>query len=277
MCFDDTPATITATSCPYGWSTANDWNFATLGRYLIKHNHVQTALKYSRNWSSIGKDERHYLKMLLMPKHHITMTGNTFWERMVTSEFWAEPKIVRDSAAAPLENRFRFLVRTVRRYSSKDEPINAVTIGTIHVCVHYSWIGEIDCLIRPFPSQDHPLQCVIARAFNRKKSEEVQGACERCSTDFSLQVKPDMTLGKVTATLRTWHDLGGEGSMTDPAWRVFEDWDRHTYVNRMNMEREYFHEPGSVRKLYEEAEVAVADEELLGTRTRRWWTSDGSL
>jgi hypothetical protein len=62
-------------------------------------------------------------------------------------------------------------------------------------------------------------------------------SCSSCATDFSIQASPERV------TIRTWQDLGPEGTVFDPEWESM----------LCDLTRVY-HQPGSIRNLYDQLE-----------------------
>ncbi|KAI0186401.1 hypothetical protein EV127DRAFT_395016 [Xylaria flabelliformis] len=196
----------------------------------IEHRHVSLALKYTRLQKRIYAS---YLEALLAP-HHDTNFNQVNGSQLET-HYSAYPKIVMGH-----DGNFRFLLLSTWRYFESHEKltfdgINGAGIGGQKICPH---IGKHT----PGSSLHHAV-CETLKA-GKKKRQELTGACESCTTDFSVQFDHHFL------DLHVWQDFGPEGSPSDLAWQT--QCSRICLTDVQNSGPTLYHEPGTIRKLYEE-------------------------
>ncbi|KAI1742718.1 hypothetical protein F4680DRAFT_445755 [Xylaria scruposa] len=209
----------------------------------IEHRHIQLALKYTRLQE---RKYNSYLRALLKPYQ-----DKSFKRRngsQLKTHYSAHPKIVASHDGNP-----RFLLLSTWRYHRGRENITFDEIGRLKICPHIELDPRPPGFSR-YPtlalreSNKRALQEAMESALETQENrQEKTGACARCATDFSVQ------LGCRFLDLYVWQDFGPEGSPVDLAWETQRCGLGFDGVpNLWSQGPALHHEPGSIRKLYEE-------------------------
>ncbi|KAI2612979.1 uncharacterized protein GGS25DRAFT_529456 [Hypoxylon fragiforme] len=277
--------------CPRGWAvsalTSNPTVWATTPRRSCRpmrrhHRHVQLALKYTRLRLPEYRD---YLGHLMAP-HSDIQVDNT---GICGTHYMSESKIVAvggaddddNSNTNNTNNSLRYLVHASWRYHIRDRgPLPLSQLRHHMICPHLEmnhhsaapWfraspfahdacevfsLAVEASLSTPSPCEDTlPLQEKKQRELGQwPQAEEHRGACPRCATDFSVQRFADYSFVGSPHFLRiqSWQDLGPEGSPTDLVWRAQAHGRSLAGVENWRLSGPvYYHEPGSVRRWFEE-------------------------
>ncbi|KAL6836715.1 hypothetical protein J3E69DRAFT_361974 [Trichoderma sp. SZMC 28015] len=223
------------------------------GGYSLQQNHIQSTLKLSR----MGNSHQNYLDSLMRPHKHIR-----------TMEFMFEPSFTETYTARPRIINGRFILR--REWVITDEchimrPLfDHITIpGCPHMNVfgngimHSKWWKRTGAAMAQQGNPRLRENIILEQAIENAIIYEGCGiicSCPRCPADFEVKVSEDM----LTATIRAWHDFGGEGAPVDTGWDAhvktpgLSDW--------LYDELRFGHTPGSIEKLWvhtpEESELA---------------------
>ncbi|KAL7915777.1 hypothetical protein GGI35DRAFT_485318 [Trichoderma velutinum] len=215
----------------------------SLGGYCLQQNHIQNALKLSR----MGNTHQKYLDSLMMP-HKYSFRTEFMFGPPFTETYSAEPRIING----------RFILQ--EEWVITDErnvirPLNYhINIpGCPHLCIFGKGIinskwwkrqgGRVARLANPNFRAILLLEKTIQKAI-RYKGWIFCISCPRCPTDFEVIVSRNVR----TATIRAWHDFGGEGAPMDTGWDVHvqnigvSDW--------MYQGPWLGHVPGSIERLW---------------------------
>ncbi|ROT42758.1 hypothetical protein SODALDRAFT_392107 [Sodiomyces alkalinus F11] len=210
-------------------------------RLEVRHDHVQTALKCIRHWDIIDRDRREFLRV----------------PDPVTNDCWVHPKVVNDPAFPAGSRRLKFVMKaTGTCYHESGRDINLSTIPYLRACVHCLY-EPVVCLLNLDSTMSgyQPLCEMAMDAWIRNDGTPTFGACSMCATDFAIHFTRRFPR---KAVLQIWQDLGGEGSMTDRAWRARQEIPYR--IKNQPSKRpsvRHHHEPGSVMRLYEEGQALV--------------------
>ncbi|KAI0008664.1 hypothetical protein F4779DRAFT_427208 [Xylariaceae sp. FL0662B] len=151
------------------------------------------------------------------------------------------------------DGNLRFLLLSTWRYHKRFWGISLRDIGHLIICPHqelnFYTISDLRSGHRLF------LETAVEMALKgRGDGQEQTGACPRCATDFSVQLTPEYL------KLQVWQDFGPEGYPDDLAWisqsncRGLDSFFFFIFIfffNRRAVGPTLYHEPGSIRKLYE--------------------------
>lgn len=136
----------------------------------------------------------------------------------------------------PLIFEGRVLVKTIWSYTDDGEGQPRRTreaVEKIHACPHQPFRDSAWTAYQPgetWKLPDNELGLTTMEASRCRMGDERSGTCPLCRTDFTVEGS------QMKATVRCWRDLGPEASPTHTDWKAS-------------------HEPGSVRTLYEYAEI----------------------
>lgn len=229
--------------------------WAELNRFEMRHDLVQTALKFIRQWKTIGRERQKYVVDILQKAYHgpLSFHRSLYPTKLyVTHERWMHPKVVSDPAHPVGSGRLKFVVSIISTcFYRSGTDMGPRDIPYVRACVHclyepLAWALSLD---RTMP--DYRPMCEMVRdARSRADNTPIFGACSMCATDFSFHFRRGSPR---KAVWQIWQDLGGEGSMTDPAWRAL-----HEIPYRIENQpdkppsAQHHHEPGSVMRMYEE-------------------------
>ncbi|KAK5988843.1 hypothetical protein PT974_10339 [Cladobotryum mycophilum] len=215
----DTPTKARIWPCgiPLNW---------TMDRYLLLHQHVQLALKFSY----LGVNQEHLARMLAT----CTIRSRATSGPIPTTIFYTvRPKIIRK----------HFCLFKTWVFTNPRDPVSLDDMGDYALlpCPHLTLPDkEDDFLVR---------RGIIYGAFKNKATlamafpgREMHGSCRSCPTDFSFLVDP--TLRQVTC--KAWYDFGTYGSPLDRYWTSQVMTDKNDYMSALLFDRE----PGSSRALY---------------------------
>ncbi|KAI0451229.1 hypothetical protein F5B21DRAFT_487701 [Xylaria acuta] len=235
----DTPATThDLSSCPSGHVACDpNWRHErrdTRLRYnhiRIDHRHVQLALKYTRLQQ---RKYNSYLRALMAPYYDMNFGPSE--KIALKTRYSAYPKVV-----AGHDGNLRFLLLSTWRYYKGRSSIRLRDIGYQKICPHFElnyigWRREEYCA----------LQIAVIIALWNQDGKESTGACPCCGTDFAVQLSSDYL------DLHVWQDFGPEGTPLDAPWDThltFPNWIE--YQNCWFRGYNLYHEPGTIRKLYE--------------------------
>ncbi|KAM4066366.1 hypothetical protein HRG_000475 [Hirsutella rhossiliensis] len=192
---------------------------------LIYYHHVQLALKYNR----IGGNDpkcRGRLQSLLAPHHHDAWYLDQ--PDRLSNRFSSVCKIVEGN----------FILMSVWECEQRDAdiPVSRRSIGALSICSHQFFSYAMDSeTVRATRRYNDALASAIVEALRNPDGGEVTGACHQCATDFAVEGSPQRM------KLRTWRNLGPEGSPLNPEWK--------SQVNYMTLRRN--NQPGAVRAMYE--------------------------
>lgn len=222
----------------------------------VRHYHVQMVLKYLKQWDIIGSERQQYVRDVLSPYCHswpnIEVEDKWSGEYSITGQLWMLPKVVSKYCSISNTYERRFLLKTMRMMENCPCPSFIKYFRPCPHCIFNSPGAHGRRYVElPVGITQQPLYDMLHRAFLLLDGIRRHGACIKCSTDVSAHFSKS---GK--AVVSTWHDLGGESSPLDPAWRAQHEthWqDPHQHSSRPSCVW-YYHEPGSVIKMYEENE-----------------------
>lgn len=255
--------------------TSGVMNRATM---KVRHEKVQTALRSIRQWNSIGPEHRQYVMDILHSASYFTRGVHRSLQpaKWVMHTARMHPKVVvnePDLSSLPtgLSRRLRFVTKTMHFFHYPDYDggeMDPSTVPYLRACAHCLY-EPLACLLRLDDAgamSDYQPMCAMVRdAYSSPRVSEgthipipLFGSCSMCATDFTVSFSQD----KHTFILRVWQDLGGEGSVTDPAWtamhfKLHKDI-KTTYESPYA--RRHHHEPGSVMRMYEEGQALVYTE-----------------
>ncbi|KAM4065423.1 hypothetical protein HRG_004257 [Hirsutella rhossiliensis] len=216
--------------------------------FRLYHFHVQLALKYTRLARAGLEDEggrrQRHLEKILQPYH-----GGLPTRLPPSLLIWYSifPRIVDG----------RFLVLSVWSFEDEDTEVKRqrdVLRFVLPLCPHKNY-HDLAWAIRRRKKQ---LLLDQQFAFCRTGNElaptspvrvEVHDACPNCRTDFSVRGS------QMCSVLRCWQDLGPEASPRNRVWRARAD------MLEDNRLPNVYHEPGSVRALYESVDGVLEPEE----------------
>ncbi|KAI2642190.1 hypothetical protein GGS21DRAFT_293920 [Xylaria nigripes] len=208
----------------------------------LEHRHVQLALKYTR-LQQPEYDE--YLRALLKPHEYVIMRSDH--PDFVGREIYdVKPRVCTDD-----DGNLRFLLLSTWLYITRGGGL----LGNNGYTIKHKW-AQLICPhlgITRNSVNNNALTAAIRQVFIDGASSNRPariGSCYCCATDFSVQ-----WIG-ANLVLRAWQDFGSEVSPTDLAWQT------HIIKDKLVLRCEYsgftastgtplYHEPGSVRRLYE--------------------------
>lgn len=199
-------------------------------RFRLCHRHVQLTLKYTR-LQILEKRHQKYLESLLARRDKVEPIFKSLAATSTTipppSRLVFQPRVVSG----------RYMIQVIQDYfwPNAISTLQRIHGGTSMVCPHEREIHCIGLGFRPY-ARNLALRVALEKAFH-KRNVRVGGSCESCATDFDVCITSDRII------LTSWHDLGIEGSETDPNWRAFD-------TARFDPRHSVWHEPGSVRELY---------------------------
>ncbi|KAK4079608.1 hypothetical protein Trihar35433_713 [Trichoderma harzianum] len=221
--------------------------------YSLQQNHIQNALKLSR----MGNSHQNYLDSLMRP-HTLSRMSEFMFEPSFTETYTARPRIING----------RFILHqewVITDEISVMRPLfDHITIpGCPHLNVfgkgimHSKWWKRTGARMTQGDNPRLRANVILEQAIENAIIYEGCGilcSCPRCPTDFEVRVSEDL----LTATIRAWHDFGGEGAPVDTGWDAhvkspgLSDW----LYERLR----FGHVPGSIEKLWvytpEESELA---------------------
>ncbi|KAI1376785.1 hypothetical protein F4677DRAFT_417963 [Hypoxylon crocopeplum] len=232
-------------SCPRGYEKWQEGAYSLQSSSFnqlhlrVEHRHIQLAFKYTRLQQP---QYQAYLQRLLAPYHEKGLTRKSPSVRsLLTAQYSVFSYLIPNA-----DNNLTYLrFSTWSYYDDKNViSLSPSTMGDTKICPHLIYFPNNSF------SQHLPLPYIgkkIATAFSNKFSE-IQGACPRCPTDFSVEVTAQCV------KLRVWQSMGTEGSPSDLAWRihVMTLGDFHYGSNYGFISPVVYHKPGSIRRLYDE-------------------------
>ncbi|KAI1349218.1 hypothetical protein F5Y01DRAFT_327554, partial [Xylaria sp. FL0043] len=212
------------------------------GQIRLEHRHIRLALKYTRL-----QEQKYdsYLQALLAPHHDMAYSPRG--EARLETHYSAYPKITTASNGS-----LRFLLLSTWRYYKGREKISLKKIGYLPICPHV--MIDPFRIGRRYDDPDNQLEEAIeVSLWTQGNRREHTGACSRCATDFSVQSDAQ------SLDLCVWQDFGPEGSPGDLAWEIHCDSVGLDGVpNCWDWGHTLYHEPGTIRKLYEKYEECEA-------------------
>ncbi|KAL6697951.1 hypothetical protein J3F84DRAFT_406321 [Trichoderma pleuroticola] len=184
------------------------------GGYSLQQNHIQNALKFSR----MGNSHQEYLARL-MSTHRLSLIADFMsFQPLFRETYTAKPRVING----------RFILREEWVISNDKNVmgplLHKITIpGCPHLCVvgkgiiiSKSWKrrgGRLARQTNPNAREIILLEKAIENAL-KHKGVSIICSCPRCPTDYEVIVSKDVR----TATIRAWHDFGGEGAPMDTGW-----------------------------------------------------------
>ncbi|ROT36800.1 hypothetical protein SODALDRAFT_334999 [Sodiomyces alkalinus F11] len=229
-------------------------NFGGPAAPVFKHIHVQTALKYVRNWDILNSVQRDYAERVLGELHSTDLEGD------LNVRCSVYPKIVEDTAETHPERRINFLVKTVYTYRMGTRPVTAARLSdAIQTLYHFNWImsksladddSDPSSLSTkdPSPLLHQLVPEVPPQAFWEDDGDGVTGACSHCPTEYLWKTSFGDHLFQTEATLCIWSYLGNEESM-EAGSAAKQCHISHSMCTAAQSPR--FSVPGSVKRLYE--------------------------
>ncbi|KAI1764126.1 hypothetical protein GGR53DRAFT_466682 [Hypoxylon sp. FL1150] len=211
---------------------------------LLLHHHIQLAVKLTRLQHH---EHESYLQVLLAP-HFDNQFGPQPGVPLL-AYYAALPKVVNNLGD------LRFLLSSTWRYFKGTRPISLRNIGYQKICPHLELnYTANDYLRRGFwRVLEDVVVLAIKEAQDGGESQEWTGSCPRCATDFAVNATTQYL------DLRAWHDFGRGVSPLDLEWQshccMGFDGDANSRYAGLTL----YHEPGSVRELYEEADADVRE------------------
>ncbi|KAF6833943.1 hypothetical protein CPLU01_05238 [Colletotrichum plurivorum] len=202
--------------------------------HKIEEKHVQLALKFTR-LNNVNQD---YLASIM--KLFAEESFKNYHHHPAYKSFYSSPKIVFE----------RFLLHTQWvfgngvRFSPSELRMHGICP---HMVIYSLDSGEQD--------RGRQTPCGCKRSIDTRVLEftqevrlalkspgrEFDGHCSRCTTDYSILVGP------ARVTISAWHDFGSYKSPEDESWTVHIE----SNANKFTKGPIVYHEPGSVRRLYE--------------------------
>lgn len=255
----DTPQSVESMTCPGSWYLWRETACGRVGgfdeRYIrFEHRHVQLALKHLRLLSEPSE----YARRLLAVHHHDRFQTHTrgLRARKHEANTLATRYSVYPKAKEGADGQLRYLTLSTWLYQSASQPVSLRAMGDLKICPHLGFepyhpppgCDMADLWVYQYDESDQLAQA-IKKALAQQKWDpngvtEICGACHRCPTDFAVQASPDRV------ELYAWRDLGPEGSPTSLAWRIQVCNNSPGSFNCTNFGPTVYHEPGSVRALY---------------------------
>ncbi|EHK20403.1 uncharacterized protein TRIVIDRAFT_203028 [Trichoderma virens Gv29-8] len=181
--------------------------------YTLQESHVQNALKLHR----LGNQHQDYLAGLMRP--YSTFSKREFmFENAFTESYTLNPRIIDN----------RFIIQEEWIIQDEDEVDRALSQHVkIYACPHVGvfdggYLRSIDWKmqasellrrIRPGAFEITILESMMRLAV-KGPGYSMYDSCPRCPTDYEVVVSEDQH----TATIRAWHDFGGEGAPVDTGW-----------------------------------------------------------
>lgn len=199
-------------------------NRNTYALHMPAHRHVQLTLKYTRS-ERLSRKHRKILQSLLKPHYNPDKDNfRTVGDEGILEQHSFTPKVIDG----------RYVHLSVHLYIGVESGSSIQNfLGARNKISRWHLRKDICHHIRGYGSS---FEMAIEMAFS---AENIQlfFCCNSCRTDFSIQASPER------AIIRTWQDLGPEGTVFDPEWESLLS----------NLTRVY-HQPGSIRNLYEQVE-----------------------
>ncbi|KAI1823905.1 hypothetical protein F4861DRAFT_539506 [Xylaria intraflava] len=198
------------------------------------YQEVQLALKYTRLQQN---EYSAYLADILEPYHRIHNRFDELRLQQYEKHQNAHPRIITDD-----NGNLRFLLFSTWHFLGVEKPrLHGIhALASQMICPHLrvdDWpVTELSTAVK------HMLM-------SRDEEFESSGTCHRCATDFLVRKRG------VNTYIDVWQDLGPECSPMDIAWRSQSSQPCLDGVrNGRSMGPTLYHEPGSIRKLYERHE-----------------------
>ncbi|KAH8650004.1 hypothetical protein BX600DRAFT_442091 [Xylariales sp. PMI_506] len=218
----------------------------------LPHRHIQLALKYTSLELQGSND---HLSLLLKPRgpwpiHRIfdprTSPIRVPRPDVVDAEYWCIPKIVASGAG---NGQHRYLLMSVWRYRKAKAPVTLETIGLVRACPHLHWDIRDNPLLYANRT-DVLAKCMMDSFVRDGPKTEACGSCSRCAADIAVRASYKIM------ELRTWQDLGTEGSPMALEWRSHLTDTSSTETHNVRSDGLAVpHKPGSVRAMYETSPV----------------------
>ncbi|KAK4081544.1 uncharacterized protein Triagg1_2285 [Trichoderma aggressivum f. europaeum] len=213
------------------------------GGYSLRQNHMQTALKLSR----MGNSHQEYLARLMSP-HRFSFTTECVFQPQIRETYTAKPRIING----------RFILReewVITDEKNVARPLlhNIIIPSCPHLCVIGKGVinskywkrrgGRLARQANPNAREIILLEEAIENAI-RYRGVSIICSCPRCPTDYEVCVSES---GRM-ATIRAWHDFGGEGTPMDTGLNLHvrnagvSDW--------IDQGPRSGHVPGSIERLW---------------------------
>lgn len=199
--------------------------------YILRHKHVQMALKLSRSGADQGRLKRLLASRTAFPEPWATVLVSkpihTMHPRIVGERFLGYETMVFRSPTPPL-----FTYGIILR-----EPLL--------LCPHLlRLVGSYRSMIMFQPRDPSSLILVDAiEGAYRTPGKEVHDSCKSCATDFSVQVSRT----RMKLTIKIWRDYGGYASPLRWPWKAHLSTMTNNYREAVRVKRV----AGSVRDLYQ--------------------------
>lgn len=194
-----------------------------LGPFYLRHAHLATKL------TRMGTYHQDYLQKLLR-KHDSHSPDASCRPDFSTCRYIFEPRVVR--------NRFVLMTTFILPSRSKRISVRRFLESLIDPCAHTvkMWIREWD---------NWPLRREFEKAFdspngNKHKPQRRAFSCDRCPTDFRIDVKMH------EACVTYWSDFGTCLTLQDACWQTHAS----NFQNRSLSGSSFKNEHGSIRELY---------------------------
>jgi hypothetical protein len=183
------------------------WKFSVglLNYYSFGQHHVHLALKHNR----LMGQHSEYLKEILSPYSDTPDAKHWYFDDFLRHTYSAIPKIIDNRLF--LYSRYEFTLKGIRDF-------DPFCLQGLTICPHLirskrnprSWMNRLLYAIE---------RCKDDFLHRQVDPTQLDGHCEYCPTDFSIQFVSSNTL-----TISVWQDLGNGKSFADPSWVTMIRW-----------------------------------------------------
>ncbi|KAI8631736.1 hypothetical protein F5Y19DRAFT_493595 [Xylariaceae sp. FL1651] len=195
-------------ACPKARMALFPINYLRAQLFVLNHQHIQLALKYTRTRDCKHRD---YLKALTAPVHGYGYDADRILVEphpTPTASYSVYPKVVLGS-----DGNLRYLVMTIWDIYTGSEAMSRDTLGDTEICPH---ITRHPVVWRPWRRWPDTLGDMASAALKAREEDNTDactyGACNMCRTEFCVQPRQN------SLRLTVWQDFGTEDSPINPVW-----------------------------------------------------------